>query len=134
MRNPYRVWDRKLRCYSNLDGWTLAPDGTLYFDGEEISNSEASAEFWTGLLDKKGKKIFVGDILQLPGGYLCWVNFRSGHGYVCEDTEGFFSFAGLDLKEIEVVGNVHILSDRWTEPIRPKFSPTQTKSTYLEKI
>lgn len=99
----------------------------IYYEGLENSFTEIIQETvfqWTGLFDKKGAKIFEGDIFQYSkhDGYLLpdftgEVLFSMGcFGYVATSEnmrEAFTSFSEIDeLKEdfldyIEVISNIH---------------------------
>jgi uncharacterized phage protein (TIGR01671 family) len=105
----------------------IYPAGSLVADGHHVMQSDEGA-FWidpetrgeyTGLTDKKGRKIFDGDIVRY--GYKDWdetekaiVQWKGASGYPAFDLDRH-NFDGNALAhifqsgdyEIEVIGNIH---------------------------
>lgn len=70
---------------------------------------------FTGLIDKNGKKIFEGDIVQYYGTYALEVFIEEGHTKIrwfdtvtdseCKDM--FYGYSEDEYGECEVIGNIH---------------------------
>lgn len=75
----FRAWDGKKMIYTDQDR-----NGLLMTIGGRVSASndeDFTLMQFTGLCDKKGKKIFVGDVVKY---------WEAGHlGFICFDAGGF---------------------------------------------
>ena len=116
----FRAWDKVSKKYREFDGMhdtmTINEDGKVeYYNLQNGSGGdEYILEQFTGLVDRNGKRVFEGDILQ-------WVDEDS----TCEGTklifivkfdgeyEGFFGEGEFDniepwqFRSHEIIGNIH---------------------------
>lgn len=114
MRNlKFRVWDKRYKQYVKpyaicLDGRAISitePNNDL----EALDSERVIIEFNTGLKDKNGKEIYMGDIVRyaIRPSRTTVVEWWSGEEeyYPCCTTSGF----SLPYSEdgYEVIGNVH---------------------------
>ena len=106
------------------------------FDGEGVSvitvdkprmpyyvNNETVGQY-TGLCDKKGKKIFEGDIFRPFDNEIivvAWIDYYSTLGFLCriehtetkrgkeitESHDGWAMLCDYELSELEIIGNIH---------------------------
>ena len=92
---------------------------------EEVNNEYCSMEWWcpvipetigrySGIDDKNGKKIFMGDCVRMRSGQVRLVEFAYGSfGYFCSDEPNdFMPFAdlfklGYTSDDFEIVGNIY---------------------------
>lgn len=108
----FRAWHTKLNEYVRLDKFcVLAEDG--------IHSTDCVLEQYTGINDRNGEKIFVGDLVRLRGGkkprggerpfYITEVVFRNGMYTVKSNKSVLVDSAVLSM--CTVVGNVHAGTD-----------------------
>lgn len=108
----FRVWDKEKKSY-RLD-LLLGSDGFLY-GYEEWKGRDPQkyiVERCTGLLDKNGKLIYEGDVLDigLPGlelGTVYWSNGRFLALLKQDKRTGATITHYFDRQQFEIVGNIH---------------------------
>ena len=136
----FRAWDKKLQItgtVSNID--FEYEEVTFYIDDEEELETcqpfeDVELMQSTGLFDKNGKEIFIGDIVKFPdlygfydfgdgltsvdgfniasvvnkGSYITLDNFVSENGATETELENYeCTFDDLDFKNFEVIGNIY---------------------------
>ena len=112
----FRAWDIKNK------GWISTCNMVMSLDGREfgwnfgceplkvIGKNEFNLMQFTGLLDKQGKEIYEGDIIEYDGGFddaIAVIDFLDGCFVICEKREGKVIKLLKDDKEIEVIGNIY---------------------------
>ena len=114
----YRVWSEieKKWIYSQEMGWSCPYLDISYFWKWVSGNPGAKVYDWTGLIDKKRKDIYEGDILNISDSdsdveeYITDVRFLQGSPSI-DFNGGDYDITPVgylpDNFEIEVIGNIH---------------------------
>lgn len=72
---------------------------------------EATVSQYTGLIDKKGKMIFGGDIVTVEGtkriGVYTTVIIESRHGFTLKENKTYINDDSCLIGVLEVIGNIH---------------------------
>lgn len=117
----FRTWDKKLEKYINPAHIYLVGDGSLRSWGDNLlDKSRFIVEFFTGLLDRNGTKIFENDIVTVESlnnkdavdftGKIYWcgdrwhIEDKMGCDY---DNGDYYRGDEINWVRIEVIGNVH---------------------------
>lgn len=116
----FRAWDTTDNTLQEVNGllWRRGEVKPYFWDENqytyvEIPNDKFVLMQFTGLLDKKGKEIYEGDILKRDTGYpyaveVKWETFEDGeYGY---GIGVGFNIHPDDEKDIEIIGN------KWEHP------------------
>lgn len=136
----FRVWDKKLQIFGTVSNIDFEfKEVTFYIDDKEeldICRPFEDIELMqsTGLFDKNGKEIFIGDIVKFPdlygfydfeggltsvdglnvasvvnkGSYIILDNFVSENGATERELENYeCTFDDLDFKNFEIIGNIY---------------------------
>ena len=120
MRPEFRAWTEEGKAMY-YDAYPFK-DNTLLLSYDEIAFDEVPASDFilmqsTGLLDKNGNEIFVGDIVKYEAGCntvteeVAYDKNFAGFGVRDADTDIIFTFLQLadvvDLISLEVIGNIY---------------------------
>ena len=109
----FRAWDKdhkRMITHFMVDAVT----GNLFFDTEDGDFQEwtqdecGSLMQFTGLLDKNGREIYEGDVIQRWDGkkqVMEYSKFYHSDGW--ESLKGIGFSTEMDLEDIEVIGNIH---------------------------
>ncbi len=107
----FRIWDTHKNKFRDLSvAWNEYTNENYGIDGEDghypVSEGYVIQQF-TGILDKKGKEIYEGDIVNIRGNKVVveWFSENAGWG-----TSGGVMFAEFKDK-IEVIGNIFLNKD-----------------------
>ena len=113
----FRVWDKEREYYldeTELAGITSDGKYILYIEEEEISKLEIEGgyilEQYTGLKDKNGKEIFIGDIVSEHNGDIIGKIIQKPSGEYCIAWIGIYAGSSIlydELSMCEVIGNIH---------------------------
>ncbi len=136
-RQLFRVWDQQEQVFVAVPDCTIGLDGSIRFNGQPSSDPDRYLiERSTGQIDKKGREVYIGDILRCQ--YTWWGQPAQDIYLVKLDEYGrIIPFHHLfvyshDLwihlfgSKIEVIGNMHEHSqveiphaDRWQSAYGP---------------
>ncbi|MEG2687747.1 MAG: YopX family protein [Clostridia bacterium] len=93
----------------SMIGTSFCEECNRHYDIDYEVHPETVGEF-TGLKDRKGKRIFNGDILErLQNGFIYGVHFYNG-GYHIIDADGYVikpTQKAVSYMQVEVIGNIH---------------------------
>ncbi|EAH8851059.1 hypothetical protein PQO74_000445 [Campylobacter lari] len=113
----FRVWDKDEKCF--LDSYTKSRAIIKNLPKDRLENMEL--EFWTGLYDKNGKKIYENDILYIlysfedcseDEAFKYKVVLKEGAFYLVECGDNGEEYdedliSEFHLTELEIIGNIH---------------------------
>ena len=120
-RLKFRVWNKKSGTYDSQTTFILFDDGTLgEFDYSSIHNQDwYVVEQCTGLKDKNGNLIYIGDIIKCGNGPLntATVQYENGENFIdgihpfnlyhdCGD-ECHCQLRDFPEYACEIIGNIH---------------------------
>jgi hypothetical protein len=92
----FRAWDTELNDWADWQDNFIGQDSRLH-----LKNGHAvELEQFTGLLDKKGKEIYEGDIVRGANGFLAYIDFEDGAFQIRAHQNAL-------IDPIEVIGNIH---------------------------
>lgn len=98
-----RIWDKKGRRW--LHGFVIDEEGRIYINQVSIERKYAdiAVNYFTGLTDEIGIKIFEDDILDMAG--IVGVVKYISPSFVLLTKDGFYPICSLERKK--VLGNIH---------------------------
>ncbi|EDP4324921.1 hypothetical protein GZ494_001733 [Campylobacter jejuni] len=107
----FRVWDNDEKCF--LDPYTKSRAVVKNLPNEKLLNLEI--ELFTGLYDKKGKKVYENDIVKVKSLYdyfLAKISIHKEGTFYFEGKNGDYIGSLIYLVEdegytIETIGNIH---------------------------
>jgi len=121
----FRVWDKLTKQHTYPDKgyqghFMLTLNGEFHNFQNGVGGNEVIVEQWTGLTDKTGRDIYVGDVIEIHSEtYNCdvthEVSFAFGiFGVIFDEGELPMPLLGSE-KKMKVIGNIHE-TDQKIEP------------------
>ena len=118
MELKFRAWDKQNNDWlKNVDESLMINPYTegKYFRIDDMSHTgsdHVEIEQFTGLQDKNGVDIYVGDIVQYPGDYYGFhkqavIYFEGRFAPLVQVEEGHNAIDGYEAEYFEVIGNIH---------------------------
>ena len=109
----FRVWDDGNRHYvTNLDAYMMGHDGVIYHEfmfGGWKQVYDCTLEFWTGLTDSEGVKIFEGDKVKYDGSVFV-IHFENAEYIMKSKIRGDYALSPIAPNSEEVltvIGTIH---------------------------
>ena len=128
----FRVWHTELGRYLKDNEFYINPDGSVYSAFESYDNKIRKTDYIeifsrddfdegylireddTGLKDKNGKEIFIGDIVSEHNGDIIGEIIQKPSGEYCIAWIGIYGGSSVlydELSMCEVIGNIHENAD-----------------------
>lgn len=113
----FRAWDKTKKQWAKFDHLLIDSEGGLHYFNEggtlgDLDNEEYEIVFFTGLLDKNGKKIFKGDIVKYLGDnwVVYWSEILARFSLCMSGTARYLDYNTIVAKDCELIG------DKFTTP------------------
>lgn len=108
----FRVWDNEAKEYNKDKEVLLSSDNKIYrihtITGElqQLRDEFLEIEFWTGLIDSDGLKIYEGDIVKIENS-VGVIEFSLGIGSYVRYCDKSISLGALHPYIEKIIGNIH---------------------------
>lgn len=109
----FRVWDDLNKAYQDPEDYYLDSDGDLYIwrhqRGYPTQVYSCKVEFWTGLTDSEGVKIFEGDKVKYDGSVFV-IHFENAEYIMKSKIRGYYALSPIAPNSEEVltvIGTIH---------------------------